>query len=72
MNLEERLDRLEMELAHQQRVTDQLNEVVTQQALQLLRQQRAIQVLGKQIEKLSSDFKPEQPLDLADEKPPHY
>ena len=72
MNFEERLDRLEMELAHQQRTTDQLNEVVSDQSLQMLRLHRTIGQLVKHVEKLDSKSKADEPADLADEKPPHY
>jgi len=73
MNFEERIDRLEMELAHQQRMTDQLNEVVSTQSLDILRLQRAIEQLVKQLEEMGMQTEDdEEPLDLADEKPPHY
>jgi len=73
MNFEERIDRLEMELAHQQRTTDQLNEVVSTQSLDILRLQRAIERLAKQLEEMGMQTEDaEEPLDLADEKPPHY
>jgi len=73
MNFEERIDRLEMELAHQQRTTDQLNDVVSTQSLDILRLQRAIEQLVKQLEEMGMQTEDdEEPLDLADEKPPHY
>jgi uncharacterized coiled-coil protein SlyX len=73
MNFEERIDRLEMELAHQQRMTDQLNDVVSTQSLDILRLQRAIEQLVKQLEQMGMQTEDdEEPLDLADEKPPHY
>ena len=73
MNFEERIDRLEMELAHQQRMTDQLNDVVSTQSLDILRLQRAIEQLVKQLEEMGMQTEDdEEPLDLADEKPPHY
>ena len=73
MNLDERVERLEMEVAHQQRVTDQLNEVVSIQSLDILRLQRGNEQLMKQIEalRLGSDGE-EESIDLEDEKPPHY
>jgi uncharacterized coiled-coil protein SlyX len=73
MNFEERIDRLEMELAHQQRMTDQLNDVVSTQSLDILRLRRAIEQLVKQLEEMGMQTEDdEEPLDLADEKPPHY
>lgn len=73
MNLDERVERLEMELAHQQRVTDQLNEAVSIQSLDILRMQRVNEQLTKQIEELRlGNNGAEEAIDLEDEKPPHY
>lgn len=72
MNLEERVERLEMEVAHQQRTLDQLNEVVIEQSLDLLRVQRTLQQLAKQLEDLATPPVTSEPVDLVDEKPPHY
>ena len=73
MNLDERVERLEMEVAHQQRVTDQLNEVFSIQSLDILRLQRVNEQLLKQIEELRlGNNGAEEAIDLADEKPPHY
>jgi len=73
MNLDERVERLEMELAHQQRVTDQLNEVVSIQSLDILRLQRVNEQLIKQIEELRIGGDSEETeVSLEDEKPPHY
>jgi len=73
MNFDERVERLEMEVAHQQRVTDQLNEVVSIQSLDILRLQRVNEQLMKQIEELRlGNNGTEQAVDLEDEKPPHY
>jgi uncharacterized coiled-coil protein SlyX len=73
MNFDERVERLEMEVAHQQRVTDQLNEVVSIQSLDILRLQRTNEQLMKQIEELRlGNNGAEEAIDLEDEKPPHY
>ncbi len=73
MNLDERVERLEMEVAHQQRVTDQLNEAVSIQSLDILRLQRVNEQLIKQIEELRQGTdEPEEAINLEDEKPPHY
>jgi uncharacterized coiled-coil protein SlyX len=72
MNFEERLDRLEMELTHQQRTTDQLNDVVTEQSMELLRLQRALAQAAKQIQEMRAKAEKSEPVDLVDEKPPHY
>ena len=72
MNQEERIERLEMEVAHQQRILDQLNEVVIEQSVDLLRLQRTIQQIGKRMEELALPARTAEPVDLAAEKPPHY
>lgn len=73
MNLDERVERLEMELAHQQRVTDQLNEAVSIQSLDIMRMQRVNEQLMKQIEDLRLGANREETeISLEDEKPPHY
>jgi uncharacterized coiled-coil protein SlyX len=73
MNLDERVERLEMELAHQQRVTDQLNEAVSVQSLDILRLQRVNEQLIKQIDELRlGNNDAEEAINLEDEKPPHY
>ncbi len=72
MNWEERIERLEMEVAHQQRTLDQLNEVVIEQSVDLLRLQRTLEQLAKQLEELTTPPVGAEPLDLVEEKPPHY
>ena len=73
MNFDERLERLEMELAHQQRMTDNLNEAVSQQSLEIMRMHRTIERLAKQLEEMVINTESDEPLrDIADEKPPHY
>lgn len=73
MNFDERLERLEMELAHQQRMTDNLNEAVSQQSLEIMRMHRTIERLAKQLEEMVINNESDEPLrDIADEKPPHY
>jgi uncharacterized coiled-coil protein SlyX len=73
MNFDERLERLEMELAHQQRMTDNLNDAVSQQSLDIMRMHRTIERLAKQLEEMVINTESDEPLrDIADEKPPHY
>ncbi len=73
MNFDERLERLEMELAHQQRMTDNLNDAVSQQSLDIMRMHRTIERLAKQLEEMVINSESDEPLrDIADEKPPHY
>jgi uncharacterized coiled-coil protein SlyX len=73
MNLDERVERLEMEVAHQQRVTEQLNEAVSLQSLDIMRLQRVNEQLVKQIEQLRLRSSEDQTVvTLEEEKPPHY
>jgi len=68
-----RIEKLEIEWVHQQRVTEQLNEVVTEQTKELLRLGRAFDRLSKQIVELRKQpTGNETPPTLEDEKPPHY
>ena len=67
---EMRLEKLEFELAHLNRLYDQLNEVVTEQAMRLDSQSRTIRRLTDQLNELKE--KPLPMSDPLDEKPPHY
>jgi uncharacterized coiled-coil protein SlyX len=68
-----RIEKLEIELAHQQRVTEQLNEVVTEQTKELLRLARSVAQLSKQVVELRKRPDSSEPAPtLEDEKPPHY
>lgn len=68
-----RIEKLEIELAHQQRVTEQLNEVVTEQTRQLMRLARSVEQLTKQVVELRKRPDASEPTPtLEDEKPPHY
>ena len=66
-----RITELEISLAHVQRLFDQLNEVVTSEAIRSDRMQRRITELEQQI-KSSKAKQPEEQRSLEDEKPPHY
>ena len=65
-----RLEKLEFELAHLNRLYDQLNEVVTEQAMRLDSQSRTIRRLTDQLNDLKENPLPTS--DPLDEKPPHY
>lgn len=68
-----RLEKLEIELVHQQRVTEQLNEVVTEQTKELMKLRRALELLTKQFVELRKRPQGnETPPTLEEEKPPHY
>lgn len=66
----ERMTELEIQLAHVQRLYEQLDEVVTAQATQTDRMQRRILQLENQLKELKVKQDPE--VDPLDEKPPHY
>jgi len=70
MPMSERIMELEFQLAHLQRLYDQLNEVVTNQALAYDRLQRQLTLLQSQVKNIQlKSLPPEDPLS---EKPPHY
>jgi len=72
-DLQNRIERLEFELAHQQRATEQLNEVVTQQSKELMRMSRLMDQLTKQLVELKKRPQAtESAPTLEEEKPPHY
>ena len=69
-DLNERMTELEIQLVHVQRLYEQLNEVVTAQAMEADRLQRRMAQLQTQLKELKD--KPAAAVDPLDEKPPHY
>lgn len=69
-NVNARLTELEIQLAHQQRVCEQLNEVVVEHTQQMMRYERILLRLEEQL-KLVREQRKEQ-FDPREEKPPHY
>ena len=69
--MSDRLTELEIQLAHVQRLYEQLNEVVTAQAFEIDQMQRRVVALETKVKdiKAASTEPPEDPLE---EKPPHY
>ena len=67
----DRITELEIQLAHLQRTYDQLNEVVTEQALRLDQMVAAKKQQDAKIDRLLAAHD-EQSTDPLDEKPPHY
>ena len=67
-----RIIELEYQLAHLQRLFEQLNEVVTEQAHGLDRTRRRVAELENQIKELKQKPSTNEPLDPTAEKPPHY
>lgn len=71
MNTEDRLTQLEIQLAHVQRMYEQLNEVVTTEAMRADKLQRKVDTLTTQVKEVKQ--KSTEPIgDPLDEKPPHY
>ncbi len=66
-NAEERLARLEANLAHVERLCEQLNEVVTEQAAELTRLKRLQSRIADTVETLELDR-----IKATNSKPPHY
>lgn len=69
--LESKIADLEFGLAHQQRLCEQLNEVVTDQTRRLLKFELLLPKLEQQIRDLKNLSKNE-PGFLEQERPPHY
>jgi len=69
-NLQSRVTELEIQLAHQQRICEQLNEVVTEHTHSMMRYERVILRLEEQIKQLREQRKEQ--FDPREEKPPHY
>ncbi len=71
--VEMRLERLEMELAHQQRTTEQLDQVIQELSKEILHLSRRHDRVQKKLDELNS-AKDAEPYvrNLEDEKPPHY
>jgi SlyX protein len=65
-----RITELEIQLAHVQRLYEQLNEVVTAQAMEADRMARQMAQLNDHVRQLKA--KPLPSVDPLDEKPPHY
>lgn len=69
--LASRVTELEIQLMHQQRMVEQLDAVIVDQAQQIFRLQRTLARFDEQLKELRQPSKPIV-LDLLDEKPPHY
>jgi SlyX protein len=67
----QRITELEISLAHLQRLFDQLNDVVTEEASRSDRLQREVQGLKDQLRTIKEKPSSEQ-RSPEDEKPPHY
>ena len=68
---QDRVTELEVQLAHVQRLYEQLNEVVTAEAIRADRLQRQVELLSQQIRNMKAKTEPAES-DPLDERPPHY
>ncbi len=69
-SLQSRVMELEIQLAHQQRICEQLNEVVTEHTQSMMRYERVLLRLEENIKQLREQRKEQ--FDPREEKPPHY
>lgn len=69
--IQTRLEELEMALAYQQRLCEQLNQIVTSHSQELLGLKRQLGELQGRLRDLREQRK-EPAVDPLDEKPPHY
>ncbi|MEM9366075.1 MAG: SlyX family protein [Planctomycetota bacterium] len=68
-----RLIQMEEQLAIMQRLTEQLNEVVTEMSRQMTQRDRTIKALVAEVKALKANKDLGGPVvDAGDEKPPHY
>jgi SlyX protein len=66
-NPDQRIDELEMRIAHQDKAIADLNEVVTSQWKKLEAMERQLRRFGEELEAQQSSEAP-----AANQKPPHY
>jgi uncharacterized coiled-coil protein SlyX len=71
-SVEQRIETLEITVAHLQRLNEQLNEVVTRQSLEADQMTRRIERLEALAKDLKEKQQSQEPFDPLDEKPPHY
>lgn len=63
---DQRIDELEMRIAHQEKTISDLNDVITAQWKRIERLERQLQRLDEEVQSLDSREAP------ANQKPPHY
>jgi len=66
----DRIDRLEEQLAHMQRLTEEVSDVVARQAAEIAQLTRRVEVLMQREAGREADAQTAVP--LADQKPPHW
>ncbi len=67
ISTEQRIDELEMRVAHQDKTIAELNDIVTAQWKKLEMMERQLRRLGEELEAMDSQDAP-----AAHQKPPHY
>lgn len=70
MDSTDRVTEVEIQLTHLQRTYEQLNEVVIEQAKDILSLRKQVSKLKEALEE--SKAQPSAPPEARDEKPPHY
>lgn len=68
---DQRITELEIRLTYQQKLIDELNGVLTDQTMKLLRLEKKVAELLLQQDQLRSHIREQMP-NLPNEKPPHY
>ena len=69
--LEQRLVDLEMRLTYQQKLIDELNSVVTEQTMTILRLEKSVGKLVEHHDQMQRQLREQSP-NLPHERPPHY
>jgi SlyX protein len=69
--LEQRLVELEIRLTYQQKLIDELNGVVTEQTMKILRLEKKFGEVAEQHDQIRLQLRDQLP-NLPHEKPPHY
>ena len=67
INLEKRIDELEMRVAHQDKTIAELNDVITGQWKKMEAMERQLRRFGEELEAMEGSEGPS-----ANQKPPHY
>ncbi|MEM8735363.1 MAG: SlyX family protein [Planctomycetota bacterium] len=70
-SIEQRVEDLEIALAHQDRLCEQLNAIVTKQNEKMMQLENLVPALQQQIRDLKMSIR-DAPRSAEDEKPPHY
>jgi len=64
---EDRIIELEIKVAHQEMVIEELNQILTQQQIEIANLQRYLEIIKYKIESIQSS-----PKEVTEQPPPHY